>query len=85
MHRIVAMFIVMFSIVFTPDATAIAAGTWNGTVRVWPGSTTLECPTLLGHVGSVNAVAVSLAAHRDDAQLAQAGGVDHRVRDVMVG
>jgi WD40 repeat protein len=63
------------AVAVAPDASWLASGSWDGTVRIWDAATGRERATLTGHTGQVTAVAVA-----PDASWLASGGLDNTVR-----
>jgi WD40 repeat protein len=49
----------LWTVVFSPDGQAVAAGGWDGAVTLWDASSGEERVTFRGHLDQVNAVAFS--------------------------
>lgn len=60
-----------FSIAFSPDGKSLAAGAWDGSLRLWDVATGKEIRRFTGHHGWVRAVAFS-----PDGKLLASGGKD---------
>ena len=63
------------SVAFSPDGTTLAAGSTDGTVRLWDMATHRQITTLTGPTGAVNSVAFS-----PDGKTLATGSADHTVR-----
>jgi WD40 repeat protein len=65
----------VFSVAFSPDSKTLAAGAWDGSVRLWEPATGREIRRYVGHAGWVRAVAFS-----PDGKLLASGGKDRIIR-----
>ena len=65
----------VYSVVFSPDGSLLASGSWNNTIRLWDAETGAHLQTLEGHRGSVNSVVFS-----PDGSLLASGSRDNTIR-----
>jgi Tol biopolymer transport system component len=65
----------VYAVAFAPDGKTLAAGCWDGTVRLWDLATGKELRPFTGHEGWVKSVAFS-----PDGQTLASGGQDGSVR-----
>jgi hypothetical protein len=65
----------VFSVAFSPDSKTLAAGAWDGSVRLWEPATGREIRQFVGHAGWVRAVAFS-----PDGKTLASGGKDRIIR-----
>src|SRR5947209_4969541 len=49
----------VFSVAFSPDGKTLAAGGWDGSIRLWDVATSKELRQFVGHKGWVKSVAFS--------------------------
>ena len=49
----------VYSVVFSPDGSTLASGSWDGTLRLWDTATGERLTTFIGHTGDVRSVAFS--------------------------
>jgi dipeptidyl aminopeptidase/acylaminoacyl peptidase len=64
----------VFSVAYSPDGKLLAAGSWDGSVRLWEVATGKEVRQFVGHKGWVSAVAFA-----PDGQTLATGGKDRDV------
>jgi roadblock/LC7 domain-containing protein len=65
----------VFSVAFSPDGKILAAGAWDGSIRLWDVATSKELRQCVGHTGWIKALAFS-----PDGQMLASAGKDRDIR-----